>query len=92
MKPLTILSFILALGRTLSEDYDFLNYEDGSMNSTVELWMEEGETIVTFSEAIQMMKIVEEENLRAIIDEKERKIEEIEMEKQTLLVKWETEN
>merc|ERR1711962_1278447 len=90
MKTLRILSFIAVLGVTLSEDYDFANYEDGSLNSTVKLWMEEtmDETVVSFSEVIEMMKIRLEANLRAIIEDNERKIEEQKQEKQTLLELW----
>ena len=90
MKTLRILSLIAVLGVTLSEDYDFANYEDGSLNSTVELRMEEtmDETVVSFSEAIEMMKIRQEANLRAIIEDNERKIEEQKQEKQTLLELW----
>merc|ERR1711962_1837752 len=93
MKTLRILSFIAVLGVTLSEDYDFANYEDGSLNSTVKLRMEEtmDETVVSFSEAIEMMKIRQEANLRAIIEDKERMIEEKEQEKQTLLELWDEE-
>lgn len=84
MKALTLLPILMAVQSIVCEDYDFSNVEDVVVNETVMIWKEEGQVNMTWSEAIEMMKLDEVSKYREIIQEKKNEVDELKREKQTL--------
>ena len=86
MARLSFLVFILTFNISVCQDYDF---EDIDLAEMEEVWKEEGEILMTWTEAIEMMKLEEVENYKVTIEQKENKIQELEWEKQTMFETWE---
>jgi len=84
---MTILTILLPLvviypGR-LCEDYDFL-LQEISENETVDIWREEKQVNMIWSEAIEMIQQDEISKYRDVITEKEEEIKKLKREKQEL--------
>merc|ERR1712002_1213042 len=80
----------LSVRVTLSvcEDYDFNTFEDIDVSEMEEVWKEEGDIMMTWTEAIQMMELEELESVKNVIEEKDKKIQDLEWEKQVLTENW----
>ena len=61
------------------------------MSEMEEVWKDEGDIMMTWTEAIELMKIEELESVKNVIEEKDKKIQELEWEKQTMFETWEEE-
>ena len=84
---ISILTFQVSVG----EGYDFSTYEEFDLSEMEEVWKEEGDIIMSWTEAIEMMKIEELESVKNVIEEKDKKIKEMEWEKQIMFETWEEE-
>merc|ERR1711962_454609 len=91
MNIVRLLRFILPISSVVCDDYDFNTYEDINWDDTEQVWKEGGDITMTWSEAIDLMKMEEIEHYKDIIEEKERHIKEIEWEKRTIMETWEEE-
>ena len=91
MNIVKLLMFILPISSVGCEDYDFTTYHDMDWDDTEQVWKEDGDITLTWTEAIEMMKMEEIEHYKDIIEEKNRKIDELEWEKRTIMETWEEE-
>jgi len=80
MKSLSFVIFTFVFKLIAGEDYNFTTFEDIDLNEMEEVWKEDGEIMMTWTEAVQIMRLEEIETHKDSIKEKNNKIKELETE------------
>ena len=72
MNIVKLLMIILPISSVVCEDYDFTTYQDMDWDDTEQVWKEDGDITLTWTEAIEMMKMEEINHYKDIIEEKNK--------------------